>query len=135
MLVSDLYNYLWNTFQANRRYSLFDQNETGGNSNLLVNAKVEILDGFGGSVLKTWSFDGITHAGDGTYDPHFHVTAPEELCIPDVMNDPADTIRFSNNIGSGKFDYLVYVPTMDLTAWADANNLFKVSWYFGDVDD
>lgn len=135
MLVSDLYNYLWDTFQANIPVFTFDQNETGGNPNLLVNAKVEILDGFGGPVLKTWAFDNTTQVGDGTYDPLSFVTAPGEICIPDVMNNPLDTICFSNNVGSGKFDYMVYVPTMDLSLWDDANNLFKISWNFDGVDD
>jgi len=140
MLVSDLYAYLWDTWQANVPVFTFDQNETGGNPDLLVSAKVEILDGIGGSVLKTWSFDNLTQAGDGTYDIGSPVTAPGQICIPDVMdasNPPgtADDVCFTNNVGSGSFDYIIYVPTMDLSAWADENNIFKMSWQFNNVDD
>lgn len=140
MLVKNLYDYLWNTFQANVPVFTFDQNETGGNPNLLVNAKVEIIDGVidgvYGSVLHTWSFDNMFQDGDGNFDPLAFVTAPGEICVPDVMNtEPGDTACFSNNVGSGKFDYIIYAPSMDLSLWADANNLFKISWNFGEVDD
>lgn len=152
MLVKDLYNYLWNTFGANTPVFTFDQNETGGNPDLLVNAKVEIIDAAGngnggapgsgliGGVLYTWSFDGTTQPGDGTYDAMSYVTALGHICIPDVMdayNPPGtgDTVCFDNNVGGGKFDYMVYAPTMDLSRWDDNDNLFKVSWQFADVDD
>lgn len=136
MLVKNLYDYLFNVFGANTPVFTFDQNETGGNPDLLVNAKVEIIDGVGGAVLKTWSFDGTTQPGDGTYDPLSYVTAPGEICIDDVMNSvPGPTACFNNNVGSGKFDYIIYAPTMDLTPWVDDNNLFKLSWEFRDVDD
>jgi hypothetical protein len=141
MLVKNLYDYLFNTFGANTPVFTFDQNETGGNPDLLVNAKVEIIngvagaDGAAGAVLHTWAFDNTTQVGDGTFDAASYVTAPGQICIPDVMNNPADTVCFSNNVGSGKFDYIVYVPTMNLSLWADADNLFKISWNFGNVDD
>lgn len=145
MRVMDLYDYLWDTFGANTPVFTFDQNETGGNPDLLVNAKVEIIDpngalNGGALVLQTWSFDGTTQALDGVYDAASFVTAPGEICIPDVMNSVKDdTVCFSNNVGSGKFDYIIYVPTMNLTLWDDSNtdadNLFKVSWEFRNVDD
>lgn len=140
MYVKDLYAYLWNTFNATVPVFTFDQNETGGNPDLLVSAKVEIIDGIGGSVLHTWSFDNLFQPGDGSYDINNPVTAPGEICIPDVMNSEnppgtADTVCFNNNVGSGKFDYIIFAPTMDLTSWVDDNNIFKVSWQFNNVDD
>ncbi|TMQ74403.1 putative secreted protein [Candidatus Accumulibacter phosphatis] len=121
----------------------FDQNETGRNPGLYVTAKVEIIDGPGGAVLHTWAMDNSLQAGDGNYNPASPVLAAGSITIPNVMNAsipecdplPGGNCTFDNNVGSGKFDYIVLVPTMDLTPWADANNLFKVTWHFHDVDD
>lgn len=134
LLVQDLYNYLQTEFNATTPVFTFDQNETGSNPGLLASAKVDILDG-DGSVLYTWAFDNVTQPGDGDYDPDAPVTVSGEICIPDVLNDPADTICFDQNRGSGRFDYILFVPTMDLTSWVDEDNLFRMSWIFDQVDD
>lgn len=133
MKVADLLSYLQTTFNSTIPVFTFDQNEPGSQNGLDVTAMVEILDGPGGAVLKTWSFDNTTQPGDGTYDPASLVNAPAEICIPDVLNNPLNSVCFSQNVGSGKFDYYLFAPTMDLTPWADANNLFKVTWQFQDV--
>lgn len=136
LLVSDVLSWLMTNFNATVPLFTFDQNETGTNPDLLVTAKVEIIDGVGGAVLHTWSMDALTQSGDGSYDPDAWITVPGTITIPDVMNTcPGDTCTFDNNVGSGKFDYIVYIPTMDLTPWADDNNLFRVSWEFANVDD
>jgi len=142
LLVSTLRDYLLTTFNSTIPVFTFDQNETGGNPDLFVNAKVEIIDGVGGAVLHTWSLDDINQPGDGTYDQNSLVLAPGVITIPDVLGSPecpggspAGFCEFSNNVGSGQFDYIVYVPTMDLTPWADGDNLFKVTWQFTNVDD
>jgi len=137
MKVADLLNFLQTTFNSTIPVFTFDQSEPGSANGLDVTAKVEIVDPLLG-VLHTWSFDNTTQPGDGAYDAASLVNAPAEICIPDVLdkfNPPGtgDLVCFSQNVGSGKFDYYVYVPTMDLTPWADANNLFKVTWQFQDV--
>lgn len=134
LLVQDLYNYLQSEFNANTPVFTFDQNETGGSPGLLASAKVDILDG-DGSILYTWSFDDVTQPGDGDYDPDSPVSVSGEICIPDVLNNPADTICFNQNRGSGHFDYILFVPTMDLTPWVDDDNLFRMTWAFDEVDD
>lgn len=137
MKVADLLNFLQTTFNSTIPVFTFDQSEPGSANGLDVTAKVEIVDPLLG-VLHTWSFDNTTQPGDGAYDAASLVNAPAEICIPDVLdkvNPPgtADLVCFSQNVGSGKFDYYVYVPTMDLTSWADADNLFKVTWQFQNV--
>jgi hypothetical protein len=135
LLVKTLYNYLLTNFNTTIPTFTFDQNETGGNPDLFVTAKVEIIDPTTG-VLYTWSMDLCFQAGDGSYDANCLVTAPGTIIIPDVMNTcVGDTCTFSNNVGSGAFDYIVLVPTMDLTPWVDDDNLFKVTWSFNGVDD
>lgn len=155
MLVKDLYDYLFDTFGANTPVFTFDQNETGGSPNLFVSAIVEIIDpnaGVGGtsSVLKSWSFDAAQYnsscsgynggVANSTYDPSCPVTAPGTITVPDVMDtEPGPTVTFDNNKGSGKFDFIIYVPTMDLSLWddtaTDGDNIFKLSWVFDQVDD
>lgn len=140
LLVSDVLAWLITNFNATVPQFTFDMNDTGGASALLLTAKVEILDG-DGTVLHTWSMDNLTQAGDGTYDPLELVSVGETITIPDVLNTCApvggdDSIcEFTNNTGSGRFDFIIFVPTMDLTSWADADNLFRVSWNFQNVDD
>jgi PEP-CTERM motif-containing protein len=139
MLVLDLYNYLQDTFQASIPVFTFDQNETGGNPNLLVSAKVEIIDPNTG-VLATWALDAIAQASGpaGVYDPLSPITAPGETCIDP---DSAPVQCFNNNVGSGKFDFILFAPTMNLANYTGLlndpllDNIFKVSWEFAEVDD
>jgi len=129
MLVSDLLSYLMDQFDATIPVFTFDQNETGDSPDLFALAKVEIVDPVAG-VLAAWYLDTVNNS---LFDDA-PVLAPGEVCInPDSI--APDDVCFSNNIGSGKFDYLLFAPTMDLTPWADLDNLFKVTWRFSDVDD
>lgn len=121
MLVADLYRYLQDTFDATIPVFTFDQNETGGNPSLFAMAKVEIFDK-DGNLLEDWIL------GDGV-NP---VEAPGTVCVdPDSL--PLKC--FSNNVGSGAFDYILFAPTMDLTNYNAEGNIFKVSWTFSSVDD
>jgi PEP-CTERM motif len=131
MRVLDLYNYLQTVFNATVPVFTFDQNETGANPALQVTAKVEIFDGIGGSLLALWSLDNLLN---GAYDPLSPVTAPGTVCTDPLYGEGAP-VCFNNNVGSGRFDYIIVAPTMDLTPFADADNVFKVSWAFADVDD
>lgn len=135
MLVSNLYNYLFNTFGANTPVFTFDQNETGGNPNLLVTAKVEILDGDGTTVIADWFFDTVNNSAQDLGSP---VTSPGLITIPAIQTAPlGDTVSFDNNTGSGKFDFILLIPDLDLSnpLYNDSDNIFKFSWIFSDVDD
>ncbi len=141
LLVQEVLDYLVTNFNTTVPQFTFDQNETGGEKDLFVTAKVDIIDGDGTTILHTWAFDGIDQAGDGDYDaadtgnladPAW-VQAPGSITVIDP--DTGLPVELSANVGSGKSDYVVVAPTMDLTPWADADNLFKVTWQFADVDN
>ena len=135
MLVDDLYDYLHDTFDASIPVFTFDQNETGKSPSLLVTALVEIIDPNNTSdpVKASWSLDGIDN---GVFDPNAFATAPGDVCVPDGTTTTVNQEDcFSNNVGSGAFDYMVFAPTMDLTPYDNTDYIFKVSWHFKEVDD
>lgn len=146
MYVTDLARWLSDSFNGSTvPIFTFDQNETGSEPDLQVVAKVEIFasttDADAGiNALHTWSFDNTTQPDDGTYDPASLVNAPGTLCIPDVLDKSqppgtADQVCFNNNAGSGAFDGIVYVPTMNLADWDEVGYIFKMSWIFENVDN
>lgn len=133
MLVDDLYQYLFDTFQGSSPYFTFDQNETGGNPDLRLTALVQIIDPTDDSVVAHWSLDNLTN---GLSDPTAYVTAAGQLCVPDGVTLTANTTDcFSNNLGSGKFDYVIYAPTFNLADYIGNGYIFEGSWDFQDVDD
>lgn len=121
VLVDNLYNYLQVTFgpQAAIPVFNFDMNQTGKDANLDVVAKVSILNE-AGSEVASWAFDNQTN---GTFDPAAWVLSPATITVPNP-NNPVETITVDNNKGSGKADFIVYAPTMDLT------NFINQGYYF-----
>jgi hypothetical protein len=133
MRVADLYRYLRRNFSANVPTFAFDMNETGGNPDLRLGLRVDIVDGPGGAVLHTWAMDGVENSASltdsGVYDPDALVAMPGISCAP------GGSPCFDNNVGSGKFDFLLFAPEMNLGPWADSDNLLRVAWQLRDVDD
>lgn len=133
MRVADLYRYLRQNFSANVPTFAFDMNETGGNPDLRLGLRVDIIDGPGGAVLRTWAMDGVENTAslndDGVYDPDALVPMTGIACAP------GGSPCFDNNVGSGKFDFLLFAPEMNLGPWADSDNLLRVAWRLRDVDD
>ena len=133
MLVDDLYQYLSDTFGASIPAFTFDQNETGGNPDIDVTARAEIIDPSDDSIIASWALDSINNSA---FDPAAYVLAAGEICVPDgiqlvVNNDDC----FSNNVGSGAFDYVIFAPTMNLTSYLGNGYVFRASWDFQNVDD
>lgn len=132
MLVDNLYQYLFDTFQSSTPYFTFDQSETGSNPDLRLTALVQIINPADDSVVAHWSLDNLTN---GIFDPTAYVTAAGQLCVPDGVALIANSNDcFSNNVGSGKFDYVIFAPTMNLANYVGNGYIFQGSWDFQDVD-
>lgn len=125
--VSNLLSYLQTRFGPAFTIPVFtfDMSETGRTSsqNLNLVAKVDIYDPTTATVLKTWSLDAITNS---LFDPAAYITVHGEIC---VTGTSTTEYCVDNNIGSGKPDFMVVAPTMDLSLYADGDNEFHA---FGD---
>lgn len=100
----------------------FDLNQTGSTAQMFVTAKVSILDG--DTEIASWAFDNLTN---GVYDPDDEIFVPDTITI----EYPAGTfITVDNNLGSGKMDFLVVAPTMDLMDYYGNGYTFNASFSF-----
>ena len=119
-----------------------DYNQTGSVDSLWVTAKVEIFDSTGkGSPLASWSLDsvnnGLLDAGAPTFNygvVNFFGTkaACDAVGAYNPMTNPTGCagvtangdsyLKLDHNKGSGKPDFLVYAPEMDLSVF-DASDL------------
>lgn len=122
VLVDNLYNYLQATFGPEAAIPVFnfDMNQTGNEAELDVVAKVSIWDPVSNSEVASWAFDNLINS---TFDAEEWVLSPATITVPDP-NNPGETITVDNNKGSGKADFIVYAPTMDLT------NFINQDYYF-----
>ena len=115
-----LVNYLNTAFgpQINIPVFTFDLNQTGAEPNLWVTAYMTVTEG--NTVIADWSFDNVL---DGIYDSTAKVLAPGEITI----EYPSGTfITVDNNKGSGKMDFVVYSPTMNLSEYTGKGYDFNV---------
>jgi hypothetical protein len=110
-----------------------DWNQTGGDDSLLVSANVFILDDADGTtVVADWSLDTITN---GSFDRNAQALNLGQICFApdsstcgtgDVYIGPTlsgNTYSVSHNVGSGKPDFAVFAPDMDLSLY-DPNDIF-----------
>jgi len=100
----------------------FDLNQEGSDSNVYATAIVRIMDG--DTVVASWSFDNVT---DGIYDPTAWIYVPGEITIEYPLGS-GTYITVDNNKGSGKMDFLVYAPTMDLMDYYGLGYTFNASF-------
>lgn len=114
--VDNMVNYLHTTFgsDVNIPVFYFDMNQTGDVPDLQVLGDVYIWDPSTSTRVKSWAFDSAFQAGDGTFDPGAWVTSPGEISVTGISGT---TYTVNNNLGSGKPEFIVYAPTMDLTAY------------------
>lgn len=122
VLVSTLLNYLQATFgpQVNIPVFNFDMNQTGTSPELDVVGQVLIRDA-SSAVIASWAFDNIT---DGVFDPTAWVLSPASITATNPM-PPFNTVTVDNNTGSGKLDFIVYAPTMNLSLYNAAGNTIE----------
>ena len=133
MLVDDLYNYLITTFQGSIPVFVFDQNETGGNPDIDVTALVEIINPLNDSVVAQWSLDSLTN---GVFDSAAFVNSAGQICVPDGITQTVNLdYCFSNNLGSGKFENVIFAPTMNLANYIGNGYVFRGSWNFMNADN
>lgn len=128
VLVDNVLNYLHNQFGPTVSVPVFtfDIND-GGNSNLdpdgirfrdlrLV-ARFDVFDpGVGGGIVASWFMDSLANGtfDDPTGNPAAWVLVPGEI----TLTGASTTVYSVNNSGSGKADFIVFSPTMDLNPYS-----------------
>jgi hypothetical protein len=115
----------------------FDLNQEGKQGDMLVTAYVQIWDPINNSQVALWSFDNSTQSGNGVYDPDQWIYVPEKLTVlADLNNDGVyETYYADNNKGSGKMDFLVYNPLLNLNDYYDNGYIFNAYFTFTGLND
>ena len=118
----------------------FDLNETSNGADIYLTAKVQIIDPgcidnstpdcdpantANDTLIATWSLDNLLQAGNGLYDPDQPITVEGTICVDGLTQD----FCVDNNVGSGKMDFLVVAPTMNLSLYSG-----KGYWFVGMVN-
>lgn len=129
-----------------------DWAQSGAGDSILASARAEIRSADGSTVLHTWALDNITQAGDGTYDAGFagqvynygdiDFLGDAGDCALDPWNPITgegcagvttsgnDYTNLNHNQGSGKADFIIFSPTMDLSLF-DPNARFVIHFDIG----
>ncbi|WP_018935036.1 PEP-CTERM sorting domain-containing protein [Thioalkalivibrio sp. ALJ24] len=124
VLVDDLVDYLDAVNPgATIPVFLFDHNQTGGQPDLLVRAQVYIEDPSTGERVASWYFD------DGTGD---WALASGEV---ELVGDSGEQYVANHNLGSGRLDYIVFAPTMDLSLYTGSNYWFGIDFEMDDLNN
>lgn len=120
--VDNVVDYLHATFgpDVNIPVFTFDLNDNGG---LGVLGNVTIFNPSNNTTVASWAFDTILNS---TFDETAWVTAPETITANGI------TVQSSN--GSGKMDFLVYAPTMNLADYYGKGYEFYGDFRMKDLD-
>jgi len=120
--VSTLLDYLHATFGPNINTPVFnfDMNQTGNDADLDVVGQV-IIRNSSNVVIASWAFDNLTN---GVFDPTAWVLSPATITAPNPA-PPFELETVDNNQGSGKLDFIVYAPTMNLALYNAAGNTIE----------
>lgn len=102
---------------------IFDHNQTGGAPDLWAQAEVYIYDPVSGDRVARWIFD------DGNGNP---VLSPGEV---EVVGESGEVYEADANKGSGKLDYIVFAPTMDLSPFSGEGYLFGIDFFLDDLNN
>ena len=116
VLVDQVLQYLHLQFGPDVNTPVFtlDANEGGNDAegDLRVVAHITIHDPVNDVDVASWSLDNIAN---GTFDPTAWVTVPGTITVTGDSN----TVYTANNntAGSGKADFIIFAPTMDLSVY------------------
>jgi hypothetical protein len=106
-----------------------DLNQIGAAASLLASAQVCVTDPNNIIPQTCWNFD--TSNGDGTYEPADRALAFGEFSFTGASG----TVYSGNdNLGSGKDDFIIVAPTMNLSLY-DPNMIFSVHFDFAGLND
>ncbi|EPR43575.1 PEP motif putative anchor domain protein [Desulfovibrio sp. X2] len=102
----------------------FDMNQTGAGPDLDVVGNVSVVDPNTNSVIASWAFDNLN---DGIFEP------TEWVLSPGTITEGPYTV--DNNKGSGKLDFVVYAPTMDLSQYTGKGYIFETDFRMQRLND
>lgn len=129
--VDNLLDYLHNQFgvTANIPVFTFDLAEPGSaaSRDLEMLAKFMVYDPINDVEVATWALDGLNNS---SFDSTEFITIEGELSLTGASS----TVYTASNTGSGKYDYLVYSPTMNLSLYSGLGYQFRIFAEFRDVD-
>ena len=140
VLVDTVLAYLQNAFGSDSTIPVFtfDMNETPNSADIYLAAKIQIIDPGSDledpsddTVIDEWSLDDLFQAGNGDYDPTSPITVMGQICVDGDTQD----FCVNNNIGSGKIDFLVIAPTMDLSLYDGMGYWFVGSLVMGTTEE
>lgn len=118
--VTELLNYLQIIYDTSIPVFVYDlnQSQNEGDGGVLVNAYMSIVNSATESVVMSWALDNVI---DDQFDPNGFIYAPPEITFTDYSG-VVHTV--DSNAGSGKADFLVYAPTMDLSLYDNPDYTF-----------
>ena len=148
VLVDNVLNYLHAQFSPTTNIPVFtfDLNDTGDSNldsdgirvrDLRLIARVDIYDPGANAIVASWFMDTIANGAfdDPSGNPAAWVLAPGEITVTGASS----TVYTVHNDGSGKADFIVFSPTMNLDPYSFANtgkNLeFRASIRLSNLDN
>lgn len=131
VLVDDVLAYLHNQFGPTVSVPIFtfDMAEPGNvaDRDLKLVVKMSVYDPVGNTEVAFWALDALTN---GTFDPAALVTAPGTISVTGLSST---TYTVNNNNGSGKMDFLIFAPTMDLSLYSGQGYEFHAALTMTDL--
>ncbi len=148
VLVDTLLSYLQKAFgpEATIPVFTFDLNQTGAHPDILLSAVVRIIDPgcidnsspacdpantANDTVIDEWALDDLFQPGNGLYDQNQPSLTEGEICVDGATQD----FCVNNNLGSGKMDFLVFAPTMDLSLYSGQGYWFVGELHMGTTEE
>lgn len=123
VLVDDVLSYLHFNFGPNQHIPVFtfDLAEPGSaaSRDLDLLAKFSVFDPNSNTEIASWALDNTINSN---FDPASFITVQGEISLTGLST----TVYTANNTGSGKYDFLVFAPTMNLNNYAGQGYEFHI---------